>query len=133
MILFVCPDPLCTQYELQRAWGYGYVQCLGELNVFHHERVESFFTTGNCLNRKLMEYNILFACGSVHQGDRHFSAESRGRQCIFISLAGLICPGDLSTRRNDREHVELADGWQNCCICGWPNSRCRKSVSRHVS
>ena len=113
--------------------GYGYVRCLGELNVSHHERVESFFTTGNCLNRKLIANNILFACGSVHQGDRHFSAESRGRQCIFIRLAGLICPGDLSTLRNDREHVELADGWQNHCICRWQNFRCRKSVSKHVS
>ena len=24
------------------------------------------------------------ACGYIHQGDTHFSSESRGQQCIFI-------------------------------------------------
>ena len=38
-----------------------------------------------------MGNNVLFACGSIHQGARCFSAESRGKQYIFISLAGLIC------------------------------------------
>ena len=77
---------LGTNYSARGVMGTYGVQ-LGKLIVSHHERVESFFTTGNCLNRKLMANNVLFACGNVHQGDRRFSAESRGRQCIFISLS----------------------------------------------
>ena len=38
-----------------------------------------------------MANNVVLACGSIHQGNRRFSADSRGRQCIFFSLAGLIC------------------------------------------
>ena len=30
------------------------------------------------------------ACGSIHQGDNRFDALSRGRQCTFVSIAGLI-------------------------------------------
>ena len=58
-----------------------------------------------------MANNILFACGSVHQGDRHFSAESRGRQCIFISLAGLICPGIC-------QHKEMTENMWNSQMVG---------------
>ena len=29
--------------------------------------------------------------GSVHQGDRHFSDVSGGRQCAFTSVSALLC------------------------------------------
>ncbi len=28
----------------------------------------------------------LFTCGSLHQGDEHFSSDFRGKQCSLISL-----------------------------------------------
>ena len=33
----------------------------------------------------------LIACGSIHQGHERFSADSRGRQEIFMCLAALLC------------------------------------------
>ena len=72
MILSVCPDPL------GRVWVRITARAGLWVHMMSSERVESFFTTGNCLNRKLMANNVLFACGNVHQGDRRFSAESRG-------------------------------------------------------
>ena len=80
MILSVYPDPLgrvWVRITVHAGLWVRMMSCLlGKLIISHHDRVESFFTTGNCLNRKLMANNVLFACGNVHQGDRHFSAES---------------------------------------------------------
>ena len=39
---------------------------------------------------KLMASCVTIACGSIHQGVESFSVESRGPQCMFMSLASLI-------------------------------------------
>ena len=37
-----------------------------------------------------MENIILFACGSIHQGNEPFGGESLGKQCAFTSLSALL-------------------------------------------
>ena len=38
-----------------------------------------------------------FACGSIHQGHECFSAQSRGKQCAFMSLSALLTARNMSS------------------------------------
>ena len=42
------------------------------------------------LQRIIMFFHVVFARGSIHEGDSRFIDISRGRQCAFMSLSALL-------------------------------------------
>ena len=56
---------------------------------------------GTTVFRKYQVSMPLFVSSNVHQGDEHFSVQSRGRQCAFMSLLAVNCSKYTTDRLDD--------------------------------